>query len=155
MRPLQEKDIESLLHLHADVTTRRYAWVDNLQSREANLEWIKDQQHLYREGMGLFAIEATTGNTFLGVCGLRKRNDLLGAVDMSYRIIPAYRYMGFATEAAKAMLEYGFGTLSLHQLVAQVHRDNFASRRIMYRLGFESGDNHKNWMLYKKESEQH
>ncbi len=153
MRPLTEADLRNLINLHTDPTTKQYAWVDNLQTPDENLDWIKHQQYLYQKGFGLYAIESGSENQFIGICGLRVRNDLNRAVDIAYRILPQFRLMGYATEAAKAFLHYGFENLHLHEIIAQVHRNNHASRRIMYRLGFEPENTRKNWILYRRNSE--
>src|SRR5262249_31168948 len=140
LRPLQESDLQALMRLHTDPVTRQYAWVDNLQTTDENLDWIHDQQFLYNSGFGIFAIEKQSDKQLLGLLGLRVRNDLDKAVDLVYRILPEYRLMGYATEASKAILQHGFDGLHLNEVIAQVHQNNHASRRIMYRLGFDPDD---------------
>lgn len=42
---------------------------------------------------------------------------------------------GYATEAARALLDYAFGTLGAHRVVARLHPENTASSRLCERLG--------------------
>ena len=47
----------------------------------------------------------------------------------------AYHGRGYATEAAMALLQYGFETLQLHRIIATCQPENVASRRVMEKLG--------------------
>jgi [ribosomal protein S5]-alanine N-acetyltransferase len=47
----------------------------------------------------------------------------------------AYHGRGYATEAAMALLHYGFETLQLHRIIATCQPENVASRRVMEKLG--------------------
>jgi|GEM_PF-1887164 len=150
LRPLHLGDLSSIQELHSDDLTRKYAWVENLQSTEDNFNWLQDQVLQNQNGMGLYAIESLSAGQFIGLCGLRTRQDMDGIIDISYRVLPQFRQLGFATEAARMMIKHGFEHLHMSIIYAQVHKDNFPSRRIMYRLGFEAIDESKSWILYSK-----
>ena len=46
-----------------------------------------------------------------------------------------YHGQGYATEAAMALLQYGFEALHLHRIIATCQPENVASRRVMQKLG--------------------
>lgn len=48
---------------------------------------------------------------------------------------PAYHGRGYATEAARAVLAYGFESLRLHRIIATCQPENVASYRVMEKLG--------------------
>ena len=48
-----------------------------------------------------------------------------------------YHRQGYATEAAYALLEYGFETLRIHRVIATCQRENVPSYRVMERLGMQ------------------
>ncbi len=50
---------------------------------------------------------------------------------------PGYHQQGYATEAARALLEYGFETLAVHRIIATCQPQNPASRRVMEKLGMQ------------------
>jgi RimJ/RimL family protein N-acetyltransferase len=63
-------------------------------------------------------------------------------VEIGWRMAHDRRGRGYATEAARAALDAGFGTLGLDRIVAVTHPDNAPSRRVMEKLGMtyvESG----------------
>jgi [ribosomal protein S5]-alanine N-acetyltransferase len=71
-----------------------------------------------------------------GHCGLHYLGNT-PEVELTYAINPFYWGQGFATEAAKAVLRWGFDTLGLKQIVAVTAPDNAASRRVMQKLGMQ------------------
>jgi ribosomal-protein-alanine N-acetyltransferase len=56
-------------------------------------------------------------------------------VGLFYALAPDYRGQGFATEAARALVEYGFTALRLRRIVATTADVNLASQQVMARLG--------------------
>lgn len=92
------------------------------------------------------AKERSTNPAFLAVC-LQSTNQLIGniyfALDgpkhlktytLGYVFHPAFHNQGYATEAAQAVLEYGFQTLGLHRIVAYCHQENVRSWKLLERL---------------------
>jgi ribosomal-protein-alanine N-acetyltransferase len=51
-----------------------------------------------------------------------------------------YHGQGYATEAAYALLEYGFETLQIHRVIATCQRENVPSYRVMEKLGMQRED---------------
>jgi RimJ/RimL family protein N-acetyltransferase len=64
-------------------------------------------------------------------------------VEIGWRLAPAYRGRGLATEAARACLDFGFNNLRLPEIVAFTVPANAASRRVMEKLGmaYDERDN--------------
>ena len=54
-----------------------------------------------------------------------------------YALSPAYHREGYATEAARAMIDYAFNTLKLKRIVATTTYDNTASMGVMRKLGMQ------------------
>jgi len=81
------------------------------------------------------AIMLPHNDTLVGNCGVRL--DEPGALvgDLGYELNPAHWGQGYATEAARAMLAFGFDTLGLHRVWAECVADNVASRRVLEKLG--------------------
>jgi RimJ/RimL family protein N-acetyltransferase len=57
------------------------------------------------------------------------------AVEVGWRLAPRYWGQGYATEGARAALDYAFGSLGLDEVVAFTAEGNVRSRRVMERLG--------------------
>jgi ribosomal-protein-alanine N-acetyltransferase len=70
----------------------------------------------------------------VGICGLVRRAGLDDA-DIGFALPPAHRGQGYALEAARAVLEHGFGALDLPRIVAITLPHNAPSRRLLEGLG--------------------
>jgi [ribosomal protein S5]-alanine N-acetyltransferase len=66
----------------------------------------------------------------------RKRDDLSDDVQLSYQLSPGHWGRGYATEAARAVLEYTFQETRLDRVVAYAHPENVRSVRVIEKLGF-------------------
>lgn len=87
-----------------------------------------NQYQLY--GMGRWAVCLKTNNEFIGWCGLKFHPDEK-LVEVGYRFYKKYWRQGFATESARASINYGFETLKLKEIYAHAHIDNTASHKVI------------------------
>jgi [ribosomal protein S5]-alanine N-acetyltransferase len=62
-------------------------------------------------------------------------------VGLYWAVAPSHRGNGYATEAARAVIDHGFGQLNLARIVATTERDNLASIAVMRRLGMRVAEN--------------
>jgi ribosomal-protein-alanine N-acetyltransferase len=88
-----------------------------------------------RLGFGAYLAVRKSDSAPLGLCGLIKR-DALPDVDLGFAFLPPYRRMGYAYEAASAVVVYGRTAIGLHRLVAITSPDNVVSARLLEKLGF-------------------
>ena len=77
---------------------------------------------------------ADTGE-LIGIAGVRQRQPDQPRGDIGYELAPWHWGRGYATEAARAMLAFGFETLRLHKVYARCAAGNAASARVLERLG--------------------
>ena len=85
----------------------------------------------------LLAFARTRGAPRL-IGGVGLHRDLDGAVELGYWIGRPFWGLGFATEAARAMVALAHGSLRVERLVAGHFRDNPASGRVLRKLGFRA-----------------
>jgi len=99
-----------------------------------------------RNGFGLWAVERLDSGQFIGFVGLAvpgftahftspPGSEPGPAVEIGWRLAAEAWGNGFASEAASAVLEYGFGTLGLSEIVSFTARSNVRSQRVMERIG--------------------
>jgi len=79
-----------------------------------------------------FAI--TVDRTLIGVCGLDPRED---GPEIGYWLGVEYWGQGYATEAARALIDHAFGELGYEALAAGARVSNPASRRVLEKCGFQ------------------
>ncbi len=88
-----------------------------------------------RLGFGLYRVGLKADDTPIGLCGLLKR-DTLDEVDLGFAFLPAYRGMGYAREAALAVLDLGRRRFGLERILAITSLDNDGSIRLLESMGF-------------------
>ena len=70
------------------------------------------------------------------MCGLLKR-EFIGEVDVGYAYFPEYSGMGYATEAAAAVIAWGRSACGLDRIVGFVSPHNTASIKVLQKLGMQ------------------
>ena len=89
-------------------------------------------------GWGLWAVEVRATGEFAGFVGLQPVRDTLPfhpAVEIGWRLAAAQHGHGYATEAARRVVDHAFGPLALAELVSFTTEGNRASRRVMEKIG--------------------
>ncbi|MET8996637.1 GNAT family N-acetyltransferase [Amycolatopsis sp. NPDC004169] len=135
LRPLAEADREAVVEVFADPEMSRYFAADF--SDPATASAMVDRRLAYDgpAGQGHWVIERD--GRVIGVAHLRPSGELPGGVpELGYYVASAHAGQGLATEAARALLDHGLGTLGLPAVWALVHERNEASRKVAARLGF-------------------
>ena len=101
-------------------------------------QWIRTHQEQFEQGALInFAIVRRADNVLLGAIGLRL-NPQDGNAELGYWIGKPYWTHGYCTEAAQAVVGYGFEILGLHRIHASYLTRNPASGRVMQKLGMTS-----------------
>ena len=91
-----------------------------------------------RDGFGMWAVEAPGVAPFLGFVGLWRPDfqaPFIPCVEIGWRLAFSFWGNGYATEAARAALTYGFQTLGLPEILSFTPAINLRSRRVMERIG--------------------
>jgi len=137
LRRLLPEDLDSLYALYRDPEIRRYFPEGTLTYEETReeLEWFL-QGHPEHPELGLWAtIHKETGQ-FIGRCGLLPWTiEERPEVEVAYLLAQDYWGQGLATEAALALVEYGFQQLGLLRLICLIEPENRASIRVAEKIG--------------------
>ena len=87
--------------------------------------------HPRRPEMGLWATIHKESGKFIGRCGLLPWTiDGQDEVEVAYTIAEEYQGQGLGTEAAQAILQYGFEKLHLSRLICLIDAENIASQKV-------------------------
>ena len=87
-----------------------------------------------RHGFGLYLVELRGSAEAIGLCGLLHR-DTHPDVEIGFALLPRFRGLGYALEAARATLHLATVTFGLQRLVALTAPDNDSSVRVLEALG--------------------
>jgi [ribosomal protein S5]-alanine N-acetyltransferase len=81
------------------------------------------------------AITMPHDDTIIGNCGIRIDNPVLRQANIGYELHPDQWGYGYATEAATAILRFGFEELGMHRVWAECVADNTGSAHVLEKLG--------------------
>lgn len=90
----------------------------------------------YAGRMGRWAVHLKSNDAFTGWCGLKYIAEL-DEVDLGYRFFKMYWGKGYATESAKAVMEYGINVLKLQTIVGRAAIGNHSSIRVLEKAGLQ------------------
>jgi RimJ/RimL family protein N-acetyltransferase len=134
LRPLTVADLDDILALHEDEETIRF--LGSLDHKEA-LERLTNNEREWRElGYGRLAIVERATGRFLGRGGL-KYWPQFDESEVGWALRADRRGQGYATEAARASIDWGFATLDVPYITAMIEPANTSSRAVARRLGME------------------
>lgn len=140
LRELRPEDAEGFLELNTDPEVLFHLGEKPLRDIEQAQEIIANIRQQYSDhGIGRWAAIEKSSGEFIGWSGLKfitaVENNQTRFHDVGYRLIPRYWGKGYATESAKAALEYGFTTLKLEEIIGMCNEENLASRRALEKCG--------------------
>jgi RimJ/RimL family protein N-acetyltransferase len=137
LRHFQIRDAEPMFHIFGDPEVMRFG--DGARTREWVQNWVRTcLEHDYPAwGFGPYAVVEQHSQGVIGYCGLFFFPELDGQpeVELGYRLARRVWGQGYATEAARAVRDYAFGTLGLQRLVALIEPSNLASIRVAEKIG--------------------
>lgn len=145
LRQWKASDFAPWAEMNADAEVRRY-FPGVASEEQSRGEAERSRDAITQRGWGLWALELPGTLPFAGFVGLNVPHydaPWVPAVEIGWRLPRAAWGQGFATEAARAALDFGFERLGLDEIVAVTVPANTPSRRVMERLGLrrdEAGD---------------
>lgn len=137
LRPWRTADGAAFAAINADAETMRF-FPERLTRAQSDGMISRIQDHFAAHGYGFGAVERRSDGALLGMVGLKQVLPELPcapAVEVGWRLGRAYWGQGYATEAARGWIDWGFATLGLEEIVAFVAPENRASQAVMARLG--------------------
>lgn len=142
LRQWQQSDYLPFAQLNADPLVMEY-FPRRLTRKLSDEVADKMQSLIATNGWGFWAVELRATNQFIGFVGLHSPQGLpcCPCVEVGWRLAKEHWGNGYATEAAKAALIYGFETLELEQIVAFTAVPNLRSQAVMLRLGMANTGN--------------
>jgi RimJ/RimL family protein N-acetyltransferase len=135
LREFTADDAEANLRLGTDPAVVRWT-KQPLTSVEESRQLLLDHPiaDYGKHGFGRWACVLKSTGEFIGFCGL-KFLEPTQEVDIGYRLVSPQWGRGYATEAARPCMDYGFGQLGLDCIVGFVLPENVASIRVLTKLG--------------------
>jgi len=152
LREFTLADAEILYQMHQNPAITKYTgdpipW-DSIEIVEKIIAEALMPQ--YQFGIGRWACHLLENDEFIGWCGLKKVGN---EVDLGYRFIQKYWGKGYATEAAKAVLDFGVKN-KIPNIIGRAALENTASVKVLQKIGLtfkeyylEEGEKHQSIKL--------
>ncbi|ASF28525.1 MULTISPECIES: GNAT family N-acetyltransferase [Bacillus amyloliquefaciens group] len=145
LRTMRDDDEENLYGLFTDKEVMKY--YPSLKSRRETKEWIAWNKRLAKGyGVSLWIAEDKETGAFLGQCGIVPQTvNGTAMMEIGYMFARRHWGCGYATEAAKACLTYGFQTKQYGRIAALIDPENLASVRVAEKIGMAAGETVNKW----------
>lgn len=137
LRQWRDEDFGPFAELNADPAVMEF-FPAVLTTAESDAAADANRSHIDEYGWGLWAVELLETEQFIGFTGLwRVPPDypFVPAVEVGWRLARAHWGRGFATEAVRAAVKFGFDEVGLQEIVSMTAVANTRSRRVMEKLG--------------------
>ncbi len=150
LRPLCEDDAENLSRIYSDPEVVEFFQEEDLtpegQGRRIALHVAK---HWGKFGYGLYATILRENGELIGRCGyLHQELEGEEFCEVAYLIAREHWGQGFATEAAKALIQYGFEEMGRNLLVSLINKKNHRSIRVADKVGMDLLKKYPNMLMY-------
>jgi len=185
LRPLTWNDLDFLQKLHDDPDVVRYIGYGKPRTEAENRKVIESTLAAYAsDGLGHLAISLKEPEVLIGRCGLSLVEmeatpkgdegpqcfwnrgsapdgmDIIHRFELGYTLAQEFWGQGYATEATRAIRDYGFQDRQEDQLIAAIFPENIASQNVARKLGFSTskkivafGQSAELWELERSEWE--
>lgn len=137
LRDWRDEDLAPFAAMNADPTVMEF-FPRPLDRAESDAAVGRIREHFARHGFGLWAVEVPVAAEFIGFVGLsvpRFEAHFTPCVEIGWRLAREHWGRGYANEAARAVLDFGFGEMGLDEVVSFTAAGNARSRAVMERIG--------------------
>jgi ribosomal-protein-alanine N-acetyltransferase len=135
------EDMDAYCAMEMDADIRRYAG-GQPRSREDSERRFAGTLQPITDRLSMWATVLKETGQYIGRCGIYPHfkhdgSTIPGEGTLAFYIAHDYWNQGYATEAGRAFIEFGFKELGLNRIVAHVQAGNDTSVRVLTKLGFE------------------
>ncbi|MGF1471312.1 MAG: GNAT family N-acetyltransferase [Rubrobacteraceae bacterium] len=138
LRPCTMADVDALHRLWTDPQVRKFLWDDVEIARDQAASAVQSSIECFgSHGFGYWVVLTAEEGSLspIGFCGLRFFGEPPGEIELLYGIAPPYWGRGLATEAAEALLRFGFEECGFERVYAGADPPNKGSLRVIEKLG--------------------
>ncbi|MBN8999601.1 MAG: GNAT family N-acetyltransferase [Rhizobiales bacterium] len=136
LRQWEDRDVDAFAAINADAEVMRFFPAP--LTHEETVAYVERMRSFDDTGLGFRAVEEKATGDLVGVVGMAPVGPLMPvapAIEIGWRLARRHWGKGYASEAARAWLAYGFGTMAFDEIIAFTFAGNLPSRRVMERLG--------------------
>lgn len=134
-----ESDERKFVDMNRDPRVMEY--FPKMLTEEESIAMIdRNKKHISDKEFGLWAVEVKETNEFAGFVGLNAANfeaDFTPCIEIGWRLAYQYWGKGYAQEAAKGCIKFGFDNLGFEEIVSFTALTNARSKNVMKKIGMK------------------
>ncbi|MEJ6949631.1 GNAT family N-acetyltransferase [Natronospora cellulosivora (SeqCode)] len=137
LRQVVDKDLEQLYEMLSDAEVAKFDYFYPVKSKEEVVKFIEryTEELLEKEEI-TWGIVLKETDKLIGTCCLGDFNEGARRCEIGYDIAQKHWNKGYATEALKAVLSFGFNSMNLNRIEATITPGNNASIKVLEKLNF-------------------
>lgn len=136
LREFEVSDAKNFYELNLNPNVIKYTGNKAFKDVNEAKNFLENYSDYQRNGFGRWAVINKSDHEFLGWCGL-KHDEKLNETDIGFRFFEHFWNLGFATESAKACIDYGFVKLNLKTIIGRAMKENSASVKVLEKIGLQ------------------
>jgi len=149
LRFTDERDVDAYFAVYSDPQVARYLSRPAQQTRAQAEKMVANVMAGYADGTSItFAMQRREDRAVIGNVMFFRIHEESRRAEIGYSMARAYWGRGYMDEALRAFIDYGFGSMKLNRIEADIDPRNAASARSLVRLGFrEEGVLRERWIV--------
>lgn len=145
---IRQEHLGDIFKLFGDENVTRYYNLLPFQTEQDGQKLVDWFRTRFQEGQGIrWGIALKGSEHIIGTLGFNNFTRQHRA-NLGYDLQTAYWNNGYITEALRAVITYGFHTLEVNRIEAEVMQGNIASEKVLEKLGFRNEGLLCDWMLW-------
>ena len=151
LREFTADDWQSILTYQSDPEyLKYYTWTERTpEAVQRFINMFIDWRNAEPRIKFQFAITIKGDPTAIGIVGIRKESHESHEAEIGYEMAREHWGKGYGTEAAQAMLTFGFTELKLHRIAADCVADNAGSAHVLEKIGMTLEGRQRDKEYYK------
>ncbi len=133
LKPFDINDARNMYELNLDPDVIKYTGDAAFRSVDDAKSFIENYNHYEKYNFGRWSTFLKENDQYIGFCGLKQHEN--GMIDIGFRFCKDHWNKGYATESAKACLEYGFTQLGMFEIIGRAASENIASILVLKKIG--------------------
>ncbi len=145
LREFSHEDAVFIVELLNTEGWLQYIGDRNVHNEDQALDYLESGsiQSYQTKGFGFYGVILKESLKLIGMCGFIQRENATD-IEIGYAFLPTFQQKGYASEAVKATLAYGFESLKLERIIAVARANNFSSIKLLEKLDFIHEKNYYN-----------
>ena len=147
LRSLKDSDEQAIYSLRSNDITNKYLDRPKMKNINEAEEFItKINTGIKLNGWFYWVISLKENPELIGTICLWNFSDDKKTAEIGYELMLPFHGKGFANEALKSIIDYGFNKIGLDKIEAYTHKENVSSVRLLERNGFKlNADRHNEY----------